>query len=119
MIKGRGVGERRKQGGKIEPKYATSPTVLTEEVMLTATTDALEVRDVALVDIPGAYLSADMDNELHIVFRGTLVDMMVAADTALYRTFVSYCLCSIGFRIPETCQSVGTSLFRFTRIQES
>ena len=44
----------------------------------------------AVVDIPGEYLSTDMENEVHIVFRGTLSEMMVAADTALYRPFVSY-----------------------------
>ena len=67
-----------------------SPTVSTEAVMLTAKIDALEGRDVAVVDIPGAYLSADMDDEVHVVFRGTLADMMVIADPALYRPFVSY-----------------------------
>ena len=41
--------------------------------MLTATIDALEGRFVAVVDIPGAYLSADMDKKVHVVFRGTLV----------------------------------------------
>ena len=76
--------------GKIEPKDATSPTVLTEAVMFTATIDALEVRDVAVVDIPGAYLSAYMDNQVHVVFRGTLADMMVVYDPALYRPFLSY-----------------------------
>ena len=38
---------------KPEPKDATSPTVSKEAVMLTATTDALEGQDVAVVDIPG------------------------------------------------------------------
>ena len=51
--------------------------------MLTSTIDALEGRDVAVVDIPGAYLSADMDDEVHIVFRGALAEMMVAANPAL------------------------------------
>ena len=51
---------------------ATSPTVLTEAAMLISTIDALEGRDVAVVDISGAYLSADMYNKLHVVFRGTL-----------------------------------------------
>ena len=69
---------------------ATSPTVLTEAGMLTATIGVLEGRDVAVLDIPEAYLSADMDDEVHILFRGTLVEMMVAADPALYRPFVSY-----------------------------
>ena len=58
--------------------------------MLTATIDALEGREVEVVDITGAYLSADMDDEVHILFIGTLAHMMVAADPALYRTFVSY-----------------------------
>ena len=31
-----------------------------------------------------------MDNKVHVVFRGTLAEMMVMADPALYRPFVSY-----------------------------
>ena len=52
--------------------------------MLTATINALEGRDVAVVDTPGEYLSADMDDEVHILFRGTLAELMVATDPALY-----------------------------------
>ena len=63
---------RKKQREKIKPKDATSPTVLTKAVMLISTIDALEGRDVAVVDISGAYLSADMYNKVHVVFRGTL-----------------------------------------------
>ena len=63
---------------------------MTEAVTFTATIDALEGRYVAVVDIPGGYLSADMDYEVHVVFRGTLAEMMVVADPALYRPFVSY-----------------------------
>ena len=89
-IKGCGVADGRNQREKIKPKDATSLTVSTEAVMLTATIDAPEGRVMAVVYIPGAYLSVDMDDEVHIVFIGTLVDMMVAADPALYLTFVSY-----------------------------
>ena len=52
--------------------------------MITETINVLEGRDVAVVEIPGAYLSADMDDELHMIFRGTLAEMMVMADPALY-----------------------------------
>ena len=69
----------RKQREKIEPKDATSPTVSIEAVMLAATIDKLEGRDVEVVDIPGAYLSTDLDDEVHVVFRGTLSEMMVMA----------------------------------------
>ena len=58
--------------------------------MLTAKIDSLEGRDVGVVDISGAYLNTDMDDEVNVVFRGTLAEMMVAADSALYRSFVSY-----------------------------
>ena len=44
----------------------------------------------AVVDIPWEYLSVDMDDKEHMVFRDTLSELMVAANTALYRTFVSY-----------------------------
>ena len=89
-IKGCGVADGRKQQEKLEKKDDTSPIVLTEPVMVTATIDALEGRDVAVVDIPGAYLSTDMNNEVHAVFREAIPEMMVAGDTALYRPFVSY-----------------------------
>ena len=79
-----------KTTGKIEPKDATSPIVSTEAVMLTATIDALEGRDVAVVDIPGACLSADMDDEVHVVFIATPEEIMEMADPALYQPFVSY-----------------------------
>ena len=58
--------------------------------MLTATIGALEGIDAEVVYIPGAYLSTDMDNEVYGVFIGTLADMMVADDPALYRPFMSY-----------------------------
>ena len=58
--------------------------------MITATINALEGRDVAVVDIPGAYLSAEMDDEVHVVFVGMLADMVVVADSGLYRPFVPY-----------------------------
>ena len=40
--------------------------------MLTSTIDALEGQDVAVVDIPGEYLSVYMDGEVHVVIRGTI-----------------------------------------------
>ena len=58
--------------------------------MLTVTINALNGREVDVVDILAAYLSADVDYEVHMVFRGTLVDLMVAADPELYRPFMSY-----------------------------
>jgi hypothetical protein len=47
-----------------EKEDASSPTVATESVMLTSVNDALEGRDVATVDLPGAFLQADMEDVL-------------------------------------------------------
>ena len=89
-IKGHGIADGGKQLEKIKLTGTTSPTVSTDVVMLTATIEALEGRYVAMVGIPGSYLSANMDDEVHMVFRGMPAELMVAADPELYRTFVSY-----------------------------
>ena len=38
----------------------------------------------AVVDILGAYLSADMDNDVFTIFRGKMAELMVAANPTLY-----------------------------------
>ena len=83
-IKGRGVSHGRKQCERIEMRDAPSPTVSTEAVMLNVTIGALEGRNVAVVDIPGAYMISEMDEEVHVVFGGILAELMLAADPALY-----------------------------------
>jgi hypothetical protein len=52
------------------PGDATSPTVTLESVFITATIDAFEGRYVTIVDVPGAFLSADMDEEVIMTIRG-------------------------------------------------
>ncbi len=65
-IKGRGwCADRWKQRAYTAKEVATSPTVATEAVFLTAVIDALEERDVAVFDVPGAFMQADMDELVH------------------------------------------------------
>ena len=89
-MKVRAVADRRKQREKIKPKDATYPTVLTEAVMTASIIGALEGRDVAVVDIPGAYLSENMDDRVHRVLRVTRAELVVAADPALYLPSIRY-----------------------------
>ena len=42
------------------------PTVATKSVFLTAVIDALEGREVAVIDVPGASMQEDMDELVHI-----------------------------------------------------
>ena len=44
----------------------------------------------AVVEIPGAYLSAYMDDDVFMNLGGTMVELMVASDLTLYRKYISY-----------------------------
>ena len=59
----------------------------TEAVFLTAMIDALEDRDVAVIDIPGAFMQADMDDEVIIRFEGKMTELLIEVDEALYRPY--------------------------------
>jgi hypothetical protein len=79
-IKGRTVTGGNKQRDYISKEDASSPTVATESVLLSCITDAEEHRDVAVVDIPNAFVQTRVENEKNIAFikiRGILVDILV------------------------------------------
>ena len=57
-IEGHGVSDRIKQRETFEPNNITVTTVSIEAVILNTTIDALEGRYMAVVDLPGSYLSA-------------------------------------------------------------
>ena len=59
-----------------------------ESVMLSATMDAMEGRDVATVDIPDAFIQADIDELVHVRFEGEITEMLVKLDPKLYRKYV-------------------------------
>jgi hypothetical protein len=66
-IKGHGCADGCKQRPHIDRANAASPTVATESVFLMAVIDALENRDIAIVDIPGAFMQVDLDDEtIHV-----------------------------------------------------
>ena len=58
--------------------------------MITATIDAHERRDVATIDIPGAFFNAYNDKETFMLLRGRLAELMVQVDPNLYRKYIIY-----------------------------
>ena len=66
---------------------ASSPTVSIEAVMLTCAIDAHEERDVATVDIPGAFMQADMDEVVHMRLEGQMAELLAQLDPGLYRKY--------------------------------
>ena len=48
-------------------------------MLIYAVIDAYKERVVAVINIPGAYLSADMKDNVFMILRGTMAELMVAA----------------------------------------
>ena len=69
-LKGRFCTDGQKQRGTMEKDESTSPIVGIDSVFIFATIEAAKGRDVAVVDLPGSYLSANMniEEEVRIVF---------------------------------------------------
>jgi Reverse transcriptase (RNA-dependent DNA polymerase) len=87
-IKGRGCADGRKQRAYTSKEDASSPTVSIEALLLSCVIDAKEKRDVATVDIPGAFMQADMDELVHMRLEGTMAELLVQLDPKLYRKYV-------------------------------
>ena len=49
--------------------------------MLSCAIDAKEGRYVAVTDIPGAFLHADMDQDIHMLLEGTIVEIIIKLET--------------------------------------
>ena len=53
------------------------PTVSIKDLFLTCIIDRLEERDVAVVDIPGAFIQTDIKGEtIHLKLEGKMVDIL-------------------------------------------
>ena len=92
-IKGRTVAGGNKQCGFIAKEDASLPTVATESVLLTCIVDAEEGRDVAVIDIPNAFIQTRIEDEADMAFikiRGILVDMLVDIAPDVYKNYVYY-----------------------------
>jgi hypothetical protein len=89
IIKGRACADGRKQRETETPGDAASPTVLVESVMITAAVEAHEGRAVVVIDVPGAFLSADMDEEVLMTLRGRLAELMVKTAPNIYRKYIT------------------------------
>ena len=88
-VKARMCADGRKQRGDWTKQETTSPTVSTEAVFITAVIDAHEERDVACFDIPGAFLHADSDEDITMILKGRLAELMVKVAPNLYRKYIS------------------------------
>lgn len=88
-IKGRGCADGRKQRRFIDKDSASSPTISTEALFLIVTIAAKENRNVATVDVPGAYLHTDLkDEEVVVKFEGKMAELLGLIDPKMYRKYL-------------------------------
>jgi hypothetical protein len=67
----------------------TSPTILTEAVIITVVVDAYKGCDVACFDKPGIFLHTDSDKDISMIIKRRLAELMVQVPTNLYREYIS------------------------------
>ena len=60
-----------------------------DAVLLTSVIDALEARDISVTNIPGVYLTMDIDEEVHMILKGKLAEMMVLTVPEVYRIYIT------------------------------
>ena len=58
--------------------------------MLSCAIDAKEGKYVVVTDIPGAFLHADMEGNIHMILEGTISELIVKLEPNLYRKHVWY-----------------------------
>ena len=87
-IKGRGCADGRKQRAYITKEDSTAPMVSTEAVFLTAVIDAMEGRNVVVLDVPGAFMQAKIDELVHVSFTGAMVTLLLEIDHEMYKDYV-------------------------------
>ena len=89
--KARICSDGRKQRLTMRKDESAPPTVCTDSVFITAAVEASEWRRTAVVDLLRAYLSTDMDDEEEVlmVLRGDLTNMMALVAPEVYRKYVA------------------------------
>ncbi len=102
-LKAQQVAGGNKQQGYITKEDASSPTVSSEAVMLTCVLNATEKRDVAVVDIPNAFIQTVVEDEKDRAFigiRGPLVDILGSIAPDVYGPYVT-----LGRKVKSNCLS--------------
>jgi len=71
-INARGFADGQSQRDYMTKTETSLPTVSLEASMLSCAIDTKEGRHVAVTDIPGAFLHAVMDQDVHMLLEGTI-----------------------------------------------
>ena len=83
-IKGQGCANGRKQRLYMNKDDVSSPTVSTQDLLFTCIIDAIEEREVATVNIPGAFMQSETEGDATFMkLEGKAVDILTRLDSNL------------------------------------
>jgi hypothetical protein len=88
-IKGRACVNGAPQRAYIPKDEAASPTVSTESTFIMALIAAKEQRKVQCYNVPSTFVNTDVDEEVIMVLKGELAEMMIQIAPKVYRKYVS------------------------------
>jgi hypothetical protein len=88
-IKGRACVNDAPQWAYISKDEAASPTVSTESTFITSRIAAKERRKVRCYNVPSAFVNTNVDEEVIMVLKGELAEMMIHIAPEVYRKCVS------------------------------
>ncbi len=88
-IKGRACLNRAPQRAYIPKENAASPTVLTGPTFITGAIAVSECRKVRCYDVPSAFVNTDVDEDVLMVLKGELAEMMMQIAPQVYRKYVT------------------------------
>ena len=113
-VKHRGCADGRPQR-LYTPKIETSsPTVSLAGIMLTCMIDTYEGRDVATVDIPGAFLQTKMpkdEKDVHVILDGRMAELLAKIAPETYQEYIhqrqgqAYIYCKVNVAIYGTLKA--------------
>ena len=92
-LKGRGCADGRSQRDYIPKTETSSPTATLLGLILTCLIDAFEGRDVATLDIPGAFLQTrhpKNEDDVHVILDGRMAELLAKIALETYQKYV-YC----------------------------
>eukprot|EP00957_Ditylum_brightwellii_P087055 6626561-Ditylum_brightwellii.AAC.2 len=84
-IKGRSCAGGRKQRTNTHCDDASSPTVSIAALLLSCVINAKENRDVATLDVPNAFMQANMDKLINMKIEGSMTEIPMKIKPALYQ----------------------------------
>ena len=89
-IKGRAFVDGCGRRGKFETEDAASPTFSIESTFIPSDIDSHEGRDVATINITGAFLHADSYENIIMVLKGNISILMCRVEPKSYRKYIIF-----------------------------